>query len=285
MKPNFLSIILSVCLCSTLCCADQSLKVLLVGDSTTIGNMPRQVNPEGPHLEQMIEQLAVVKGLPALEVINAGKGGETAKRLLGSKWYDEQIAHVPDVDYIFVRLGINDWFRCEDLEKEFPVQLKAVLDQLGTDHPDARIILSTICRFMPHEDCVQVNDLIKQVAKEEKLDLFDLYTPYNQFLSDNGQNVLNVRQPPLSSIPEEYHEWLKPYTHWQKGWNGKPDQFVVRVDDISLDPVFGHIVKNWYYDRHPNTTGYNLIANETVNYLASIIHEEHPVGKTNQDAR
>ena len=91
-------------------------KILLVGDSTTIGNMPRQVKPEGPHLEQMIEQLAQVEGLSALAVVNAGKGGETAKRLLGSKHYQQKIANEKGVDYIFLRMGINDWFKCKDFK-------------------------------------------------------------------------------------------------------------------------------------------------------------------------
>ena len=54
------------------------IRIMLVGDSTTIGNLPRQVNPEGPHLEKMIEQLAHAQHLPSLDVINTGKGGETA---------------------------------------------------------------------------------------------------------------------------------------------------------------------------------------------------------------
>lgn len=248
----------------------EPIKVLLVGDSTTIGNVPRQMDPDRPHLEQMIELLSKAEGLPDLEVVNAGKGGETAKRLLGSKWYAKSIAPVTDVDFIFLRLGINDWFRCEDLESEFPVQLKAVIGQLRADHPESKIVVSTICCFMPHEECVQVNKLIKQVAQDESLPLFDLYTPYHNYLLKNGNNSLNLRQCLLDKIPEKYHQWLKPYTVFRKGWGNKPDAFVVRVNDQSLDPVLGHI-KPWYFDRHPNSTGYNLIAVETVKFLADKI--------------
>lgn len=243
-------------------------KILLVGDSTTIGSLPRQVNPAGPHLEDMIELLAIAENLPLLEVINTGKGGETAQRLLASGHYDRAIASVSDVDVIFVRLGINDWFKCENFPVDFPRQLTAVVDRLRVDHPRAQIILSTICRFMSDPDCVEVNFQIKKVAQAEGLELFDLYTPFNQFLTDNGPHSLNVRQPPLSSIPEGFHEFLKPYTFFRKGWNGRPDQDVVRVNDISLDPLFGHI-EGWYADRHPNTTGYNLIAVETIKFLSS----------------
>ncbi|MFD2256822.1 SGNH/GDSL hydrolase family protein [Luteolibacter algae] len=247
-------------------------KIVLVGDSTTIGNTPRQINPEGPHLEQMIEQLAAVEGLPELEVINSGKGGETARRIMESGWYRDEIAGIPDVDLIFVRLGINDWFRCENLESDFPAQMKVLIESLRKDHPKAKIILSTICRFMPDEECAQVNDLIKKIAVSEKLDLFDLYTPYHRFLLENGENTLNVRQCSLSAIPEKYHSWLKPYTHFRKGWGGRPDENVVRVNDLSLDPLFGQY-KGWYSDRHPNSTGYNLIAHETVKYLSTVLEK------------
>ncbi|VGO20389.1 SGNH/GDSL hydrolase family protein [Pontiella sulfatireligans] len=248
------------------------LKVVLVGDSTTIGNLPREVNPDGLFLEGMIEVLAEAEGLPPLEVVNTGKGGETAKRLLASGHYDKAIAGIPDVDYIFVRLGINDWFRCDDFQADFPVQMKAVLDRLRADHPDAQLILATICRFMPEDACEEVNALIAKIAVQEKLDLFDLYTPYNRFLRENGVNSLNVRQIELAKVPEKYHAWLKSYTQFRKGWGGREDAFVVKFDGIELDPVLGK-VKGWYYDRHPNTAGYNLIANETVKYLAPILRE------------
>ncbi|WP_282135271.1 SGNH/GDSL hydrolase family protein [Seonamhaeicola maritimus] len=243
------------------------IRILLVGDSTTIGNVPREINPEGLHLEHMIEQLAKGEGLPDLNVINAGKGGETAKRLLGSKHYKTAIAPVKNVDYIFLRMGINDWFRCKDLKAEYPLQMKALIDQLRMDHPKAIIYLCTITSFMKPNECKEVNDLIYQIAKDEKSQVLDIFTPYNNYLIANGRNSLSVRQCYLSHIPEKYHEWLKPYTYYRKGWGNKPSGYVVKVNDMSLDPILGHI-KQWYYDRHPNTTGYNLIANETVKFLA-----------------
>ncbi len=241
-------------------------KVLLVGDSTTIGNMPREVKPEGPHLEQMIEQLAEIEGLPKLEVINAGKGGETAKRLLGSKHYNQKIATVKDVDIIFLRMGINDWFKYKNFKKEYPIRMKALISQLHKDHPKAVLYLATITSFMPPKDCIQVNNLIYKIGKEENLEVLDVFTPYNDYLKVNGKNSLNVRQCYLSKIPQKYHAWLKPYTYFRKGWGKKPDGYVVKVNDMSLDPVFGHI-KGWYFDRHPNSTGYNLIAFETIKFL------------------
>ncbi|ANW96223.1 hypothetical protein AXE80_08000 [Wenyingzhuangia fucanilytica] len=266
MKKNKIHFLLILLIISIGYSQQKKTKILLVGDSTTIGNMPREVNPEGPHLEQMIEQLAVVEGLPELEVINAGKGGETAKRLLGSKHYEEKIATVKDVDIIFLRMGINDSFKCKDLKAEFPVQMKALIKQLQKDHPKAVLYLATITSFMSPEKCVEVNDLIYQVGKDEQLDVLDIFTPYNNYLIANGRNSLNVRQCYLDKIPEKYHEWLKPHVYYRKGWGNKPDGYVVKVNDMSLDPIFGHL-KEWYYDRHPNSTGYNLIAYETVKFL------------------
>lgn len=250
--------------------ANEKIKILLVGDSTTIGNVPRALAPDHPHLEGMMEIIAQAEGLPPLEVINTGQGGETAKRLLGSKIYEKRIKPVTDVDYLIVRMGINDWFKCDDFQADFPGQMKSLLAQLRADHPKAKIILATICRFMSHEDCSKVNDLIKKLSAEEKVPLLDIYTPYNQYLTVNGPNSLNVRRIPLRLIPKSYHEFLKPHTTFIKGWGGRPDEDVVRVNDSSLDPLFGHI-KEWQNDRHPNTEGYNLIAHETVKFLKPIL--------------
>ena len=246
-----------------------NIKVVLVGDSTTIGNTPRDANPDGPHLEKMIEIIAQAQGLPQLEVINTGVGGETAKRLLASGHYDRVIAPIQNVDYVFIRLGINDWFRCENRETEFPAQMHAVITRLKTDHPQAVIILSTVCPFGE----VDINGLIKKIAEDEGLPLFDLHTPYQKFLDENGPHSLNVRVVYVDQIDEGYHELLKPYTHFRKGWSGRRSGDVVKMNDNLLDPLFGHI-KGWYDDRHPNSAGYNLIAAETVKYLKPVLADK-----------
>lgn len=270
MKIVKLFLLLFCCSVITNAQETKKLKVLLVGDSTTMGRVPREIKPEGPHLETMIEQLAKAEGLPRLEVINAGKGGETAKRLLGSKHYKEKIATVTNVDYIVLRMGINDWFRYKDFKKEFPVHMRALITQLKKDHPKAVLYLATITSFMKPEECKEVNDLIYKMGKEDQIEVLDIFTPYNNYLLINGRNSLSVRQCYLSKIPEKYHEWLKPYTHYREGWGKNPSGYVVKVNDMSLDPIFGHI-KGWYNDRHPNSTGYNLIAMETVKFLKTKI--------------
>lgn len=248
-------------------------RILLVGDSTTIGSTPRKIDPEGLHLEGMIELLAACEGLPRLEVINAGKGGETAQRLLGIDWYEKAIASVREVDIIFVRLGINDWFRCDDFPAEFPDQLKALLSQLKEDHPSAVIHLATICQFMSPKDCEEVNRLIYDVAATKSLQVLDVYTPYHKHLESNGLHSLNVRQTYLEEIPEKYHDFLKPHVSFRKGWGNKPAGDIVSVNGTELDPLFGQY-KGWYGDRHPNSAGYHLIALTTVEFLKQRFAEE-----------
>jgi lysophospholipase L1-like esterase len=85
------------------------LKILLLGDSTTIGSVCRQTNPDGPHLEDVIRVLlAAEKDLPPTEVINQGRDGEFIRGLLASGRYDKEIAPLKGVDYVFIRYGLND---------------------------------------------------------------------------------------------------------------------------------------------------------------------------------
>ena len=48
-------------------------QILLLGDSTTEGSIPRLIKSGGPHLETVVEQLlAADKDLPPCHVINSG---------------------------------------------------------------------------------------------------------------------------------------------------------------------------------------------------------------------
>jgi hypothetical protein len=40
-----------------------------------------------------------------------------------------------------------------------------------------------------------------------------------------------------------------------------------------LDPILGHLPR-WYSDRHPNLSGYNVIADETAKYLSGLLREK-----------
>jgi lysophospholipase L1-like esterase len=107
-----------------------------------------------------------------------------------------------------------------------------------------------------------INGLIRQVAQEEKLPLFDIYPRYAAELK-RGPNMLNYRRFPLAKIPEKFRELAKPYVVEEK----EPKVVVL---DNRLDAHFGNL-PGWFGDRHPNLAGYHVIADETAKYLAPLI--------------
>lgn len=233
----------------------QKVKILLMGDSTTEGGKPI--------FEKSIEQLIDgEKGIPEVEVVNVGKGGETAYSLLNSGRYEEQIKGIDSVDYIFFRYGINDWFKRQPFEENFPQDMKIALDRVREDFPEAEIILMTITPFLKKEEDKIVNEWITKIAAEEKLELFNIYPAYAQKLEELGENAMSFRFVALSDIPENYHTLVAPFTRY---YDWKEADWV-RVQTNEFDPLFGHL-PNWYKDRHPNTTGYRFLADETVKYI------------------
>jgi len=241
---------------------ENKVKILLIGDSTTEGGKP--------DFENSIQQLITEEGIvPTVEVINVGKGGETAYSLLNSGRYNNDIKGITDVDYIFVRYGINDYFKRQPFDENFPGDMKNVIAQLRNDFPSAQIILMTIIPFFSEEACIEVNTHITQIAKEENLELFDIYTPYLEKVNEFGRNALTVRFFPLSDIPENYKNIVAPFTKYY-AWK---DADWVRVQTNEFDPIFGHL-PDWYKDSHPNTTGYRLLADETAKYIIPILKKK-----------
>lgn len=175
--------------------------------------------------------------------------------------YEEEIAPLKgrELDYIFVRYGINDWFKCKNLKKEFPKNLKSLLRRIEKDFAGARLIAMTIVPFMSFEECEVVNGLIAEVAKDMELPQFDIYTPYKEAVMKSGPDTYHVRRIDLEKVDRK-----KPFTYdyTQKGKTRK----VVMADDNILDPVLGRY-KEWYYDHHPYLIGYHLIGFETVEFL------------------
>jgi lysophospholipase L1-like esterase len=241
------------------------IQVLLLGDSTTEGSIPRIMKPKGPHLEKVIEQLLAAEGdLPSTHVIQSGVSGEYIRRLIDSGRYDKAAAKLPGLDYIFVRYGINDRARVEDFENEFPKHLHELIGLLRRDHPQAIIVPTTNIPFSGPEETAMMNDLVRQVAAKENLAVFDLNPRYAAELK-KGMNVLNYRRYPLAKVPEKFHELVKPYVHGAS----------VLVMSNELDGILGHL-PGWFSDRHPNLAGYNVIADETAKYLAPLIREKFP---------
>lgn len=241
---------------------DGQVQILLLGDSTTEGSIPRLLVPEGPHLEEVIRQLlAAEEDLPACKVIQCGVSGEYIRRLIDSGRYAKAAADLPGLDYIFIRYGVNDRARREDFPVNFVKDFHELLARLRKDHPQARLIPMTVIPFANEEDSKTINDLILQVARDEKLEVFDIYPRYLAEL-EKGFNMLNYRRFSLEDIPEKYRPMVE-----TRVIGGK-----VVIMDNEFDALFGHL-PDWFGDRHPNLAGYNVIADETAKYLAPILRE------------
>jgi lysophospholipase L1-like esterase len=237
-------------------------QVLLLGDSTTEGSIPRLLKPQGPHLENVLEQLlAAEQDLPPCHVINSSLSGEYIRRLIDSGRYERDAAGLPGIDYIFIRYGLNDRARVENFTEEFPKHFHELIDRLRKDHPQAFLIPMTVIPFSNEEASQEINTLVRQVAGAEKLDVFDIYLRYAAELS-KGQNMLNYRRYPLEKVPAEFHELATPFVHGPS----------VVVMDNELDGILGDL-PGWYGDRHPNLAGYNVIADETASYLANLLRQ------------
>jgi lysophospholipase L1-like esterase len=256
---------LCVSLCLTGARADLNgkLQILLLGDSTCEGSIPKKHDPTGPHHEDIVRRkLGEQKDLPPATVINQGRSGETIQGLL--KRYDRDFAKIRSADYILIRYGINDHAKRENFVVNFPKDFHDLIARLRKDYPKAVIIPMTIIPFSGPAASEQINGLIKQVAKDENLPLFDIYPIYDAELKKRGPNSLNYRRYPLAKIPEADRESVKEYLA------GNPP--TVEVMDTKLDEKFGKL-PGWYGDRHPNAEGYRVIGEATAAYLAPMIRE------------
>ena len=247
------------------------LQILLLGDSTTEGSVPRRHVPEGPHLEDVVRLLlAEEKDLPPTNVINLGLSGEYIRRLLDSGRYEKEASKLPGIDYVLIRYGLNDNAYRENLEESFPKDYHELIGRIKIDHPQATIIVMTVIPYGSEEMCLRLNKLNEQVAKAEGLTLFDIYPRYAEELK-RGPDMLNYRRFPLEKIPENRREFVKSFIVP----GATP---TVEVLDNRLDAHFGHL-PGWFGDRHPNLAGYHVIGDETARFLAPLIREKHVAGK------
>ncbi len=241
---------------------DGKIQILLLGDSTTEGSVPRRIKPDGPHLERVIEQLLAAEGdLPPTHAINSGVSGETIRRLIDSGRYDRDAKNLPGIDYVFIRYGLNDRAKLKNFPEDFPASFHELIGMLREDHPDALLIPMTVIPYVDEEGSAVINGLVRQVAEKEKLKVFDIYPRYAAEL-EKGPNMLNYRRFPVAKVPEKYQELVKAFI----------DGGRVVVMANELDGILGHL-PGWYGDRHPNLAGYNVIADETAKYLAKLIRE------------
>lgn len=238
-------------------------QILLLGDSTTEGSVPRRHVPKGPHLEDVIrELLAAEKDLPPTNVINLELSGEYIQRLLDSGRYEKAASKLPGIDYVLIRYGLNDNARRENFTENFPKDYHELIGRLKTDHPKATIIVMTVIPYGDEATSLRLNKLNEEVAKAEGLPLFDIYPRYAAELK-RGPDMLNYRRFPLDMIPENRREFVKPFVVA----GAKP---TVEVLDNRLDAHFGHL-PGWFGDRHPNLAGYHVIGDETAKFLAPLM--------------
>ncbi len=242
---------------------DGKVQILLLGDSTTEGSVPRRHVPQGPHLEDVIrELLAAEKDLPPTNVINLGLSGEYIRRLLDSGRYEKAASKLPGIDYVLIRYGLNDNARRENLAENFPKDYHELIGRLRNDHPQATIIVMTVIPYGDEATSRRLNELNAQVAKAEDLLLFDIYPRYAEELK-RGPDMLNYRRFPLEKIPENRREFVKSFI--------VPGQVpTVEVLDNRLDAHFSHL-PGWFGDRHPNLAGYHVIGDETAKFLTPLI--------------
>jgi len=237
-------------------------QILLLGDSTTEAGIPKRVAPDEPQFEDMIRiLLASEGGLPPCDVYNEGVSGETIRRLLDTR-YDKAAKTKPQADYIFIRYGINDIAKRENFTENFPKDFHELLERLRADHPHAKLIAMTTIPYSAQAAHADINALIKAIAAEEKLTLFDIAPRYLAELA-KGPDMLHYRRFALSKIPENLRAIATPYI--QPG----PEPQVVVLDN-RLDGIFGHL-PGWFGDHHPNLAGYNVIASETAKFLVPLI--------------
>ena len=245
---------------------DGKVQILLLGDSTTEGSVPRRHLPKGPHLEDVIrELLAAEKDLPPTNVINLGLSGEYVRRLLDSGRYDKEASKLPGLDYVLIRYGLNDNAYRENLAENFPKDYHELIGRLKTNHPQATIIVMTVIPYGDEATSTRLNQLNRQVAEEEGLTLFDIYSRYAEELK-RGPDMLNYRRYPLEKIPENRREFVTPFLA-----PGQPG--TVEVMDNRLDAHFGHL-PGWFGDRHPNLAGYHVIGDETAKFLTPLIRKQ-----------
>jgi len=195
------------------------IQILLLGDSSTAGGMPRVVAPKEPQFEDMLRLLLAAEAdLPPTTVINLGLSGEFIRALIDSARYEKLASKLPGLDYIFIRYGLNDDSKRENFEANFPKDYHELLAKLRTDHPQAMLIPMTVIPFADEKTSTKINSLIRAVASEEKLTLFDIYPPYATALK-RGPDMLNYRAYPLSKIPDNLRSIAQP-----KNVNGRPTE-------------------------------------------------------------
>jgi lysophospholipase L1-like esterase len=240
----------------------KKVRILLLGDSTVIGSICRREAPRADQLEDVIRKLLAAEAdLPPAEVLNQGRDGEYVHALLKRR-YDRDVATLAPVDFVLVRYGLNDRARREDFAANFPRDLRQLVRRLQKDHPGCQVVLETVIPTSAKDGNKPINDLIRQVAADEKLPLLDTNARFASELR-HGPDMLTYRRVKLGRVPAKYRPLLP-------AGSVKGDEVVVldNLLDAHLQDVPG-----WFADRHPNLAGYHVIGDEAARFLAPLIRE------------
>ena len=243
-----------------------TVRILLLGDSTVIGSVCRKVSPKADHLEDVIrKRLAAEKDVPAVEVVNQGHDGEYIEALLQSR-YDREVKPLGRFQVVLIRFGINDRAKREDFFENFPKDYQTLIARLKADNPDVRLILETTIPFGSPKREDEINGLVRKVAEVEKLPVLETHEKYAKALVFDGPNALNYRRVKVAEIPEPLRPLLPPESlSVTKG--------EVIVMDNLLDAEFRDLPR-WFGDRHPNPAGYHVLGRSAAEYLAPILRKK-----------
>ncbi len=232
-------------------------RVLLLGDSTVIGSVCREVAPKADHLEDVVRKLLAGEAdLPPVEVVNRGVNGDTVAGLLARR-YEKDVAMAGPFDFIYIRYGLNDVRSYKNFKEEFPAHYRKLIAKLRQDQPKAKIVLETVIVYLGEKDDLTINEQVRAVAEAEKLPVLDQYAPYAAELK-HGPNMLTYRRKALMDIPTKYHALIPESAN--KAGN------VAMMDNL-LDVHLGTL-PGWYADRHPNLAGYQVIGTQLAKHLA-----------------
>jgi lysophospholipase L1-like esterase len=238
--------------------------ILLLGDSTVIGSVPRILLPEADHLEGVVVKLLDAReGLPPVKVINEGRGGDWVRQLLDDRLPNILPAY-PEVDIVTLRYGLNDLRKREDFENNFIPDLKEAIAKLRETYPEAQIFLETVIVYFDAERSAEINDRVRTAAVETGTPLIDQYG-WTARVRAEGNTLLSYRRMPLSEIPEHLHPLLpEPYREGE-----------ICVLDNTLDIHFKGI-DAWFSDQHPNLAGYHVIGTELARHFSQALGSEKP---------
>jgi lysophospholipase L1-like esterase len=250
----------------------EKVRILLLGDSTVVGSVCRNLAPKADHLEDVVRKLlAAEKDLPLTEVINQGRDGEFIRGLLAGR-YAKDIAKLGRIDVVVVRYGLNDLGQSKDFAMTFPKEYRELIARLRADYPKALILIETTIPYLGEAKDQQINDRVREVAKSEKVDLIDTHARYAAELLKQGKNSLNYRRATVKAVPERLHALLPESAH-KSGY--------LMILDNSLDAHLADL-PGWFNDRHPNLAGYHVIGDELAKALAPRLRERVSAAKKSE---